>query len=108
MLLLHAKDLTPQELRGLGTNLLQRLAAERWALSKWRGNRPPEGYVLTLPSRLTNPILRAAVRHVLEQVGSTHFDDAMRLEERVLGVAPFGIRVDEWLGRVCASVVLQN
>ena len=101
MLVLHATDLTRRELRGLSADLIQRLAKERWVLSRWRGNRPPEGYVLTLPCRLASPVLRAAVRHVLEQVGSTHFDDAMRLEERVLGVAPFGPEVDELVGAVC-------
>lgn len=103
MMVLFAGSLTPQEMRGLSTDLVQELAEEKWALSKWHGRRPPEGYVCSLPSRLTDPVLRAAVRYVLDQIDATHVDDALRLEERVLGVVPFGMEVDEWFGVVRAE-----
>lgn len=89
MSVIHASDPLKDDLARLGVDLPELVAENRDVLTNWRGHHPPDGYVCSLPCTVKEPVLRAAVIHVLEQIGRTHFDDSQRLEECVLGVVPF-------------------
>ena len=99
-----ARRLTDEDLACLGSECLEQVQCDQRQLCMSTGRRTPDCYVCHIPCTVRTPVLRAAIREVLDRITQTHFDDALRLEETVYSIDPMDSVPDA--SRQCESRAL--
>lgn len=86
--ILDSRNLSRNDLAHLGLNVRDQAVDDQWEV-EWRaGDRRPRGYVCVIPCTLRAKGLRRAVHEVLERIAHASYEDALRLEDRVLSIDP--------------------